>query len=95
MESFLLKIWTRITGLGRDEAIVASSHFHAMAFWSCLLPVLSLMLGIRWLALGGCPWIVTAFIAEPPSTGRLIDLITRGAGCLVGLVFGIVVFLMG
>lgn len=89
LENWFTKIWTKITGLGVGEAMVASSHFHSMAFWSCLFPLLSLLLDAKWLAWGAFPWCITVVVAEAGPKGRWVDVVTRTLGCCPGIVFGI------
>lgn len=94
LENRLAPLWIRFTGLSVDEAVVASSHFHSMAFWSSLFPLLACLTGIKEFALGAFPWGITVIIAEWGPTGRWIDVVTRTAGCLVGVVFGVLAIVL-
>ena len=76
-------------GIKGGEEIVASAHFHSMAFWSSLCPLLALLVGNKWIAFGAFPWGLTIVMAEAGPKGRWIDVWTRAAGCAVGAAFGI------
>ena len=89
LDNSYLALWKKVTGLPEGEGQVASMHFHATAFWSSLWPLLALLIGNKWIALGAFPWGVTVIIAEAGPKGRWIDVITRTAGCLVGVGFAI------
>ena len=93
MEELLGNLWTRLTGLNLEEALVASSHFHAFAFWSTVPALLALLLGRKWIAYLSLPWGLTVIIAEWGHDGRWVDVITRAGGCAAGFVFGLWVLL--
>ena len=80
-------------GIKGGEEIVASAHFHSMAFWSSLCPFLALLIGNKWIAMGAFPWGLTVVLAELGPKGRWIDVWTRAAGCLVGVAAGMAVLI--
>ena len=86
LEKTLARGMARI-GLADGEAVVASAHFHSMAFWSSVGPCLALLLQNKWWTLLAVPWGATIWMAEGGPSGRWIDVWTRLAGCLVGIGF--------